>query len=131
MSEVPPHNAGPYGLSEMSRSWQTVGSTMGALAVLALAAGAAAASAVKPAARTPRGFRRDIWMSASCTGRQDHRPSRICRVLSSARPVSLSDGAPARAACPLSAGTVDAGRRGRRGFAPGHQVLRLRARLRL
>jgi hypothetical protein len=62
VSDPPPMNIpGPNGPSEKVKSWQTVGSTVEALVVVAfaLAAGTATASAAVTAARAARGFRRD------------------------------------------------------------------------
>jgi hypothetical protein len=58
-SEAPPGNCvSPNGPFVVFRSWQTVGSTVGAVVVaaLALAAGTAIASAAVTAARAARGF---------------------------------------------------------------------------
>jgi hypothetical protein len=62
-SEVPPMNiVGPNGPSVAAKSWQTVGSTLGAAGAAvesALAAGTATASAAATAARAASGFRQD------------------------------------------------------------------------
>jgi hypothetical protein len=60
-SEAPPRNIpGPNGPVEMLKSWQTVGSTVGAEldAALALGARTAIAHAAVTAARAATGFRR-------------------------------------------------------------------------
>jgi hypothetical protein len=59
-SEAPPKNCvGPNGPVAKFKSWQTCGSTVGAVAALALVAGTATASAAVRAARAATDFLQD------------------------------------------------------------------------